>query len=54
MKQLMCVYCGFVYDENAGLPEENIPPGTRWEDVPADFKCPDCGFTKSDFEMVEI
>lgn len=28
----MCLICGFVYDEAAGLPDEGIPPGTRWED----------------------
>ena len=40
--------------EEAGAPEEGIPPGTRWEDVPDDFICPDCGVGKEDFEMVEI
>jgi hypothetical protein len=27
----MCVVCGFIYDEEKGLPEEGIAPGTRWE-----------------------
>jgi len=45
----MCVVCGFVYDEADGLPEEGIAPGTRWEDIPEDWVCPDCGVTKSDF-----
>jgi len=49
----MCVVCGFLYDEAQGLPEEGIPPGTRWEDVPDTWVCPDCGVTKDDFEMVE-
>ena len=26
----MCLICGFIYDEAAGLPEEGIPAGTRW------------------------
>ena len=26
-------------------------PGTRWEDVPDDWICPDCGTGKQDFEM---
>ncbi len=50
----MCVICGFVYDEAKGLPEEGFPPGTRWEDVPVDWTCPECGARKEDFEMVEI
>jgi rubredoxin len=50
----MCVVCGFIYDEAAGLPEEGIAPGTRWEDIPDTWTCPDCGVTKDDFEMMEV
>jgi len=50
----MCVVCGFIYNEAEGLPEEGIPPGTRWEDVPDTWTCPDCGVTKDDFEMVPL
>lgn len=49
-----CVLCGFMYDEAAGMPEDGIPPGTRWEDIPDDWVCPECSATKIDFEMVEI
>ncbi len=27
---------------------------TRWEDIPADWACPECGVGKADFEMVEL
>ena len=50
----MCVVCGFIYSEADGLPEEGIAPGTRWEDIPDDWTCPDCGVGKDDFEMVEL
>lgn len=50
----MCLICGFVYDEAAGLPEEGLPAGTRWEDVPINWTCPECGARKEDFEMVQI
>jgi rubredoxin len=53
-KTWMCLICGWVYDEAAGLPEEGIAPGTRWEDVPMNWTCPECGARKDDFEMVEI
>lgn len=53
-KSWMCIVCGFVYHEAEGRPEEGIPPGTRWEDVPDTWICPDCGATKDDFEMVEM
>lgn len=46
--------CGFVYDEAKGLPEEGIMPGTRWEDIPDDWVCPDCSVGKEDFEMVPM
>jgi rubredoxin len=53
-KTWMCLICGFIYDEAAGLPDEGIAPGTRWEDVPENWKCPECGAGKSDFELIEI
>ena len=54
LKKWECQVCGFIYDENKGMPEEGIEPGTRWEDVPEDWTCPDCGAPKSDFEMMEV
>lgn len=53
MKTWQCVVCGFIYDEAKGMPEDGIAPGTRWEDIPADWSCPDCGVAKADFEMAE-
>jgi rubredoxin len=50
----MCLICGFIYDEAVGRPEEDIAPGTSWEDVPLNWVCPECGARKEDFEMVEI
>ena len=50
----MCVVCGFVYDESKGRPEEGIPPGTPWSDVPESWSCPDCGARKEDFMMLGI
>ncbi len=52
--QWMCANCGYTYDEAAGDPSHGIAPGTRWEDVPADWVCPECGSSKKDFEMVQI
>ncbi len=59
MKTYMCVICGFVYSEEDGLPnkdlpDEDIPPGTKWEDVPLNWKCPECGAGKEDFEIMGI
>ena len=53
-KKYMCVVCGWIYDESEGWPEDNIEPGTKWKDIPDNWKCPDCGVTKKDFELMEI
>ncbi|MAW34445.1 MAG: hypothetical protein CMK56_08560 [Proteobacteria bacterium] len=31
-----------------------ITPGTRWNDVPENWVCPECGARKEDFEVAEI
>lgn len=49
-----CLLCAFSYDEAKGMPEEGIAAGTRWEDVPDTWMCPDCGTSKADFEMVVV
>lgn len=49
MKQMVCSVCSFTYDEAKGLPESHIPPGTKWEDLPEDWKCPWCGAGKDAF-----
>ncbi|MDP4153904.1 MAG: rubredoxin [Bacillota bacterium] len=51
MKKYLCSVCGYVYDEKAGCPEQGIAPGTKWEDVPDDFVCPECGASKDMFEL---
>ena len=37
----VCGVCGYVYDEDA--------QGVKWDDLPADWKCPVCGAPKSAF-----
>jgi rubredoxin len=37
-----------------GIPEEGLPAGTRWDEVPPNWTCPECGARKEDFEMFEI
>ncbi len=41
-KKWECIVCGWVYDEE------------KWEDVPEDWVCPECGVGKEDFDMIEI
>ena len=52
MAKYECSTCGFIYDTALGLPDEGIPAGTAWEDIPDDWVCPECGSSKEDFEQV--
>ena len=51
-KKYFCVICGYIYDEESGDPDSNLPPGSRWEDIPDDWVCPDCGASKEDFDLL--
>ena len=44
-----CTACGFEYDPAKGDPENGIPPGTKFEDLPEDWVCPVCGTDKDGF-----
>jgi rubredoxin len=37
-----------------GFQAKALQPGTRWDDIPINWTCPECGARKEDFEMVEI
>ncbi len=54
MRKWMCLQCGWIYEQEQGDPDAGIAPGTAWEDVPDDWKCPDCGAFKEEFSMEEI
>ncbi|MCD8091100.1 MAG: rubredoxin [Clostridiales bacterium] len=51
MAKYVCSICSYVYDEAVGFPEAGIAPGTKWEYIPDDFKCPICGAGKDDFYL---
>ena len=40
-----CVICAYEYDEEV--------EGVLWDDLPDDWKCPDCGVGKEEFEALE-
>jgi len=52
-KKYRCLVCGHVYDPELGDPESGIPAGTAFEDLAADWLCPECGATKADFEPID-
>lgn len=47
-----CIICGWEYNEKEGSLEHGIKEGTRWEELPDDWVCPECGVGKSDFEKL--
>lgn len=53
-KRYQCLVCAWIYDETQGSPQDGIPAGTRWQDIPDDWQCPDCGMDKTAFIMIEI
>ena len=53
MKKYRCTVCEYIYDPEAGDPENGIAPGTPFEELPEGWICPVCGESKSAFEPVE-
>jgi rubredoxin len=50
MKSWECTVCGYVYDPKIGDPDNGIAPGTKFDDLPEDWVCPECGAEKDQFE----
>lgn len=50
-RKFLCSACGYIYDEAEGDPDSGIAPGTRWEDIPDEWVCPECGVDKSYFDL---
>jgi rubredoxin len=53
MAKYICQVCGYVYDSDAGDPDNGVAPGTLWEDLPAGWVCPLCGAGKDEFKKEE-
>jgi rubredoxin len=51
MSKWECQVCGYIYDPAKGDPDNGVAPGTAFEDLPADWTCPNCGATKDMFEV---
>lgn len=48
-----CLNCGELYEEEHGCPDLDVPAGTRWDDLPEDWLCPQCGSDKRDYELLD-
>lgn len=49
MQRSVCDVCYYVYDPIVGDPENGIPAGTSFDDLPADWVCTLCGVGKEAF-----
>ena len=53
MKKYQCPSCPYIYDPAVGDPDNGIPTGTPFEQLPDDWVCPLCGEEKSAFVAIE-
>ena len=53
MIKYVCSICSYVYGPEQGDPDAGIEPGTKFEDLPDDWVCPECGAIKDQFEKME-
>lgn len=51
MKKYECI-CSYIYDPAKGDPDNAVPPGTAFEDLPEEWLCPDCGAGKDQFSEI--
>jgi len=52
MDKWKCTICGYIYDPAEGDPDSGITPGTGFEDIPDDWRCPICNAMKKWFNKV--
>lgn len=46
----VCSVCNYAYDPIFGDSDSGIEPGTPFEELPDDWRCPECGAGKENFE----
>jgi rubredoxin len=52
MSKYKCLVCGYIYYPSVGDPDNGIVAGTRFEDLPDSWVCPECGVGKDQFEKI--
>jgi hydroxylamine reductase len=52
MPKWKCTACDYVYDPEKGDPDNAVAPGTKFEDIPDTWVCPECGASKDQFEKL--
>lgn len=52
MEKWECMVCGYIYDPAKGDPDHGVAPGTKFEDIPDSWVCPECGVSKDNFRKL--
>ena len=52
MDKYQCGPCGYIYDPKEGDPDGGIAPGTPFEELPDDWRCPRCNRKKEKFKAL--
>ena len=52
MQKWKCAACDYVYDPQKGDTENGVVAGTKFEDLPDTWVCPECGAPKNQFEKM--
>ncbi|TVR71284.1 MAG: rubredoxin [Marinilabiliales bacterium] len=53
MKRHKCRVCGYLYDQENGDAAGGIEPGTPFEELPDNWKCPVCGAGTEEFKPAD-
>ncbi|NDY71081.1 rubredoxin [Desulfobacter hydrogenophilus] len=52
MYQCQVTNCGFIYDPDRGDRKGKIKKGTKFEELPEDWRCPICGASPKSFKCL--
>ncbi|MBI3812922.1 MAG: rubredoxin [Nitrospinae bacterium] len=53
MLRYICSNCGYIFDEEKGDIEQGISPGTKFEELDDNWKCPICYVSKDFFDKLD-
>jgi rubredoxin len=53
MRKYKCLLCDYIYDPAVGDPDNGVPGGTAFENLPQSWVCPNCGADKDQFVPLE-
>lgn len=53
MNKYLCLPCGYIYNDSINQSENETKKTLKFDDLPMNWVCPDCGSLKYDFEKLE-